>query len=486
MHVLFLHGWSVTSDESYGELPEALVEAARQTGDPIQIHQIFLGRYISFQDEIELFDIARAFEQALYDAVGPEIDAGEKIACISHSTGGPVLRVWLDLFYGAEDLGSSPISHAVMLAPANHGSALAVLGKKRVGRIRAFFNGVEPGTRVLNWLELGSQGQWDLNAATTTYRIPEAGFYPFVLTGQRIDTAWYDFLNSYTAERGGDGVIRVAGANMNYTLVRLVQTDEPVGREATDQTVENATHLDVDETSRPPATAMGVLPDASHVGTAFGIMGNVTAANHADHPVVEEILKCLRVETGDAYAARIRELAELTEFSQQKDADERKRNRDDDGSPSRFSMLVFRITDDRGWPIEDFDLYLLAGDPLSKAKIPSGFFVDRQRNSITINTLTYFVNAGVLRQAEHGRFGLLVVARPDAGFTRYRPALWDSATHNDSVEGMVRPNETTYVDIVMKRRIDPNTLRLHRQGPDGDGRNMNYKRINPSGGEITS
>eukprot|EP01031_Cornospumella_fuschlensis_P043536 gene43536-53229_t len=43
-----------------------------------------------------------------------------------------------------------------MLAPANFGSALAQLGKGRVGRLKAWFSGVEPGQGVLDWLELGS------------------------------------------------------------------------------------------------------------------------------------------------------------------------------------------------------------------------------------------------------------------------------------------------------------------------------------------
>jgi len=50
-----------------------------------------------------------------------------------------------------------------MLAPANHGSALAKLGKARVGRLKAWFNRIEPGQRILDWLSLGSEGQWQLN-----------------------------------------------------------------------------------------------------------------------------------------------------------------------------------------------------------------------------------------------------------------------------------------------------------------------------------
>ena len=48
------------------------------------------------------------------------------------------------------------MSHLIMLAPANYGSALAQLGKQRLSRIKSWFEGVEPGQGVLDWLELGS------------------------------------------------------------------------------------------------------------------------------------------------------------------------------------------------------------------------------------------------------------------------------------------------------------------------------------------
>src|SRR5205807_923783 len=118
-----------------------------------------------------------------------------------------------------------PMSHLVMLAPANHGSALAQLGKQRLSRMKFLLEGAEPGKRVLDWLELGSAGQWELNLRALDYQYVENGLYPFVLTGQRIDRAMYDHLNSYTGEPGSDGVVRVAGANMNFNYICLDQSD---------------------------------------------------------------------------------------------------------------------------------------------------------------------------------------------------------------------------------------------------------------------
>ncbi|MBK7031601.1 MAG: hypothetical protein IPH45_21470 [Bacteroidales bacterium] len=60
-----------------------------------------------------------------------------------------MIRNWWNLYY--KDT-RPPLSHLIMLAPANFGSALARLGKSRLSRIKAWFEGVEPGQEFLNWL----------------------------------------------------------------------------------------------------------------------------------------------------------------------------------------------------------------------------------------------------------------------------------------------------------------------------------------------
>jgi len=173
----------------------------------------------SFHDEVAVDDIARAFQQA----VGDQVPSGERFACITHSTGGPVVRTWLDRYYGPARLGECPMSHVVMLAPPNHGSALAQLGKSRLSRMKFFLDGVEPGQNVLDWLELGSEGQWELNLRGLDCRYSQNGVFPYVLTGQSIDRTMYDHLNSYTGEPGSDGVVRACAANLNYTYLCLEQ-----------------------------------------------------------------------------------------------------------------------------------------------------------------------------------------------------------------------------------------------------------------------
>src|SRR4051812_31206502 len=98
MLVIFVHGWSVTNTGTYGGLPAALVKNASAKLD-IQITHLYLGKYISFVDAVTLDDIARGMQNALVSEVLPKLGREERFACITHSTGGPVVRKWIDLHY---------------------------------------------------------------------------------------------------------------------------------------------------------------------------------------------------------------------------------------------------------------------------------------------------------------------------------------------------------------------------------------------------
>lgn len=474
MIVIFVHGWSVTDTGTYGRLPEALAAQAGDYGLEIEIKHIWLGKYISFHDEVSVADIARAFQAALQDQI-PDGGAVSEFSCITHSTGGPVVREWLQRFYGAADLAQSPMRHLVMLAPANHGSALAALGKARLGRIKAWFNGIEPGQRVLDWLSLGSRQQINLARAYLDYKPADSGFYPFVLTGQSIDKKLYDFINSYLAEAGSDGVVRVAGANLNYTMIRLVETSAK--ETVFHGTEEMEVHLLAPDggPERPMApVALGVIPGASHSGKDKGIMRSVISSASKKKQVAE-ILKCLQVSDKNAYLSREAELTALTNQTQKQ--------------TSRYCMLVFVINDDQGDPVTDFDLFLLGGMDRDPGKLTKGFFVDRQQNATNPNHLVYYVNYDkITRNQLHG---FRVIARPSQGFAFYHAVEY----HSDGVDinSLLQPNETFYVEIVLHRCVDKNVFtfdnasapQLHKEGLIFKSETRkSFKDEKPAGNEI--
>jgi hypothetical protein len=91
MQLIFVHGWSVTNTDTYGNLPQALSKASGNYGLVLDIRHIFLGRYISFHDEVTMDDIARAMDRALRDLPGNGDDRIAPFSCITHSTGGPAV-----------------------------------------------------------------------------------------------------------------------------------------------------------------------------------------------------------------------------------------------------------------------------------------------------------------------------------------------------------------------------------------------------------
>jgi len=446
----------VTNTNTYGGLPEALAKMPEAIGLGLDIQHIFLGRYISFHDEVTIDDISRAMDRALRALPGNSDTLIQPFSCITHSTGGPIVRHWVDRNYLSKGLINMPLKHLVMLAPANHGSALAILGKARVGRIKSWFQGIEPGQKVLDWLCLGSEGQWLLNKHYLDYDYLGNEFYPFVLIGQGIDDKFYDFLNNYLVENGSDGVVRIAGANMNYRYFSLVQNTGKVIRKKP-MTYELIPQGDV---RTPPPVPIAVYNNYSHSGKKMGIMESIKP-DTVDSDVVSDILKCLQVENVEEFQIRTDEFLRATAKQQ--------------AGNVKYCMLVFNVRDDQGnqLAVGDYDLYLLAGKKYSPEKLPNGFFKDRQMNNKS-GRLVYYLDADKMNEIADGKFGLRIIARPAEGFSYYCAAEF----HSDGVPArdVLAPNETTYVDVTLHRFVDKNIFSFD----SANQKRINFKHRKPS------
>jgi hypothetical protein len=455
--LVFIHGWSVTNLNTYGGLPQRMAGEALRRGVPLKMASIYLGRYISFHDEVTLADIARALQAALEDR--PDLT---DFICITHSTGGPVVRLWWETYYSNKPC---PISHLIMLAPANFGSALAQLGKSKLSRIMSFFEGVEPGQGVLDWLELGSAQAWTLNEnwiKNGSALVANSGTYPFVLIGQSIDRAFYDHLNTYTGELGSDGVVRTAAANINANYIKLEQ--EVVTK--ADRTVVVTSNLVATEDAKAPATAMRVISGKSHSGSKMGIMGSVTAKVIADQSTetVNAIFDCMKVSTDAEY----QQLA--TAFEGQTASVQKAERVETETELFLFhktfihdiyTQVIFRVQDHEGNSITDFDLILTAGDDNDRNHLPEGFAVDRQKNSISHDTVTYYFNYTVMQGIS--KLGLIIQPRPDKGFVRYYPCsiAANAALFNKAIQ----PNATTLIDIQLHRAVSREVFALEPTNP---------------------
>jgi len=422
MDVILVHGYNVTSTKTYGVLPQRLSSAGHNVKD------VYLSRYVTLDDDITMPDLVRAFDTALRDLYGKKFGK-TKFACVTHSTGGLVTRAWVDTMYG-ESIASLPMSHLIMLAPPTHGSRLAELGKSRLSRLRSLI-GVEPGVKILDALELGSKFQWDLNTSWMRRRLHAAPkFFPFVVAGQWIDHKLWDAIIPATYERGSDGVVRASAANLNLQRITIAP-DGTSSREAME------------------GVAFLVTPKTSHSDTTYGIMGSIPP--HGDHPVLTAILAALGVRTRRAYAA-VRD-----DFIARTDALQKTETYYDNSPLDRYCQLVFRVTDNRGWALEDYAIELLDGSE-SGGALPGGFFADKHQNERNLEQFCYYLNYNRLASVQGGKFGFRVQSAPNTPLVEYSEAFYLSPA---DAAGVLQPNQTTLVDVVLNRRLNKAIFQLN-------------------------
>jgi len=457
--LVFVHGWSVTNTSTYGQLPQQLQQQAAAAGFALTLADIWLSEYVSFDDAVTMPDLVRAFDHALRDL--HLLDAS--FACITHSTGGPVVREWLRAQRDKPATHSTiKLSHLVMLAPANFGSALAQLGKGLLGRLKAWFGGVEPGQRILDWLELGSAESLSLNLDYIHSDDPvKRGQFLFVLTGDRPDRKLYDHLNSYTGEDGSDGVVRIAAANLNAH--HAVLSPQANARGDTDTLTLNL--------NRSPRCAFKLIADAAHSGDERGIMTSAAPAT------VQAILRCLQVRSVDDYES----LCDAFERENTaRDADKVELEPAGPFSPRVHihdprSLLIVRLTDEAGEPLTGAGFLFTAGAQASPDLLPAGFLLDRQANSRQRTTISLFLDHSLLAGddrvadprnsrktlrpavASHRPYGASVQPVDLGGLVHH--ALARSAA-GDDLFAMLGPHQTTVLDVVLPRKIHEGVFRL--------------------------
>lgn len=460
--LVFVHGWSVTSTSTYGQLPQKLQQGAAAAGPTLTLADIWLSEYVSFDDAVTMPDLVRAFDHALRDL--HLVDAS--FACVTHSTGGPVVREWLRAQRDRPATHSTiKLSHLVMLAPANFGSALAQLGKGMLGRLKSWFAGVDPGQRILDWLELGSAESLSLNLDYIHSDDPvKRGQYLFVLTGDRPDRKLYDHLNSYTGEDGSDGVVRIAAANLNAH--HAVLSPQAGTRAGVDTLALNL--------SRGPRCAFKLIAGAAHSGDELGIMASAAPAT------VQAILRCLQIRGADGYEA----LCDAFERENAaRDADKVELEPAGPFAPRVHihdprSLLIVRLADEAGEPLTGAGFLLTAGTQASADLLPDGFMLDRQANSKQRTTVSLFLGhsllAGDARVADprNNRKTLRAAVASHRPYgASVQPVDLDGLVHHalarsaagDDLFAMLGPHQATVLDVVLPRKIHEGVFRLTRK-----------------------
>lgn len=282
--LIIIHGWSDTY-VSFKKLADWLLDQ-----DIYQdIRHIYLGNYISLDDDVTFNDLAEAMQAAWIDESLPT--EPRSVDVVVHSTGGLVIRDWMTTHYKHD---TNPVYRLLMLAPANFGSHLAHKGKSFIGRVFKGFKSEKPfqtGTHILNGLEVASPYSWelakkDLFGGSTWYGSGK------VLCTVLIGTKGYSGISSIGNQSGSDGTVPVSCANLNASRLILDFANDPQN-----------------PTARPigarGVTAFSRLPKENHSTIAFKDGGPKNAKTQ------ELIIKALTV-TDATFMMHCNELEEYS------------------------------------------------------------------------------------------------------------------------------------------------------------------------------
>lgn len=314
--VIILHGYSDDA-RSFDSLASFL----RQKGFATQ--PIYLGDYITFDDQITIADLAETFELQLAQMNIPREPGSFDL--IVHSTGALVAREWLTRFY-LEAGRPCPLDHFLMLAPANFGSPLGAVGKTMLGRIvKGWKTNFQSGTQVLTSLEMGSSytrslARRDVLNASSFY-VPEV-CKTVVLVGSH---PYAEGLRKLVDKNGGDGTVYVATANLNCAFTQVNMG--PAGG----QPVIDA-HVARDD------IAFGVFPDRNH--------SSITTPSSGGADLGNMIVDFLQTDSVAAYDGFRQACAALTARTLPENASE--------DIYHRYMNLAPRALDNLGFPIRDY------------------------------------------------------------------------------------------------------------------------------------
>ncbi len=414
--VFLVHGWSVTETTTYQALHLKLAE------NGFELKNVFLGRYVTLEDKVEIRDLARALHNALLDEMGNSWT--ENFHIITHSTGALVVKHWIVHHYKDKFIQSKPLKNVVFLAGPHFGSRLAHHGKSMLAQIKYLG---DTGKQVLTALELGSEHSWEINEAFfNRSNWKTKGVKLYCITGDRVKKEFFAskiFPGAF--EDGSDMVVRVPAGNLNFKRFLLEKSNvaKLVG--------------EVDE------IAFVALQDYTHSGPDYGIMNSIKrSSNPQNHLSLKLILDCLKVKSEVDYS-KVKE-------SFKKILKETRKKR------QAFAQLDFRFRDEDRNPIDDY-LFRLGVIVNGKEK-PSKTIEDTHKNNVVPNHFTVFINLKELKPKLTYYFDF----NSDSGsrLFEYKPELLRvSAVGN--IQNYVCENQTTQFDIVLSREPEKNLFVFH-------------------------
>lgn len=425
--VFLIHGWSVRSTQTYQALHLKLAEAG------FDLQEIQLGRYVSLDNDIEVRDISRALHNELVRKLGAPPWKGP-FHMITHSTGALVVKEWILEHYVGEFCQHRALENLVFLAGPHFGSRLAHHGRSMLAH--AIYLG-DTGRSILTSLELGSAFSWKNNEGfLDAGNWQGKGIRPFCLIGDRVKRNPLKsriFPAGY--ELGSDMVVRAAAGNLNF---RRYELNGATGRFRKIGEIDDV----------PYASLWRYI----HSGDDAGIMNCIKkSADPADakYQNLQLILACLACRTNADYSRLRQKLADATAETQEK--------------RSPYAQLDFRFRDESGAPIEDYRFTLGYFDDARRKASKS--VEDVHKNLIDPSHFTVFVRYDQLDSGLD--YFLEILGKADSPLYDFLPKPLERRVGGVRLQSILRPNQTTQIDVILRREAAPELFVFHR-GDDSD------------------
>lgn len=430
--VFLIHGWSVRTTQTYQALHLKLAEYG------FEIQNIYLGRYVSLEDKVEIGDLSKA----LHNALNIELQGNwnQPFHIITHSTGGMITKHWMINHYQGEFAASKALQNIVHLAAPHFGSRLAHHGNSMLGQVMELG---QSGKKVLEALELGSKISWELNEKLfDNANWKDKGVRIFNLIGDRVKINLFKYKIFPAAfEVGSDMVVRVAAGNLNF---KRFQLDGRTGEFSL-----------IGEVKDVP---FGALYEYTHSNDEYGIMNNIKKKSTPDKQLnLKLILDCLRVNDENSY----KKVKETLQIATSNTRNERK------GKRQGYAQIDFRFHDEEGKPVDDYVFTL--GATVNGKRVPSKTIVHTHKNKIHPNHFTVFINFKELEP----KYSYFMDLNSDSGseLFRYSPdPLRITAKPND-ITNIIHKDQTTQIDVILSRNPSDNLFVFHK----GDDKQLHVK-----------
>jgi hypothetical protein len=421
-HVLLVHGYAVTTFNTYGLLPKRLGTVG------VVPQNIYLSAYDSLNDDTTSNDLALALAARIDTLTGAGLDLSAT-AVIAHSFGALVVRRWiLNRWAQAAVLPS----HFISLGGAHHGSTVAQLGETQLAYLYRALDGTSVGLEVLQDLDYGSEFLLQLNEEWIDAHT--AANPPSVRSFSVIGDDHSDLVNQLfwqTNENGSDGTVRISGGNLNYRMLSFDQTTEPPALR------EKKLGYDVPHL---------ILSGASHVGSKKGIVEGNAATMDLVFPAVKEALEVSTPEAYAALATNWRERTEAWSSAHKNDCN---------------STVVFSLRHPGGRHVKDA-LILIRDeprDPADKAFLSDGNIQPVLnvtpsiepphpiQNNVTPSSISFYLNyEKFVATYPHSVEIHINSGSPEV---TYPPAVYSVQTGSGA---SIRPNEFLYIKVTLNRQ----------------------------------